>query len=109
MAYKDMGGGQRQPVGLGGHPNAPSMSGAINGTGQGGFQGFNGAMLPAAYQQMLAQRMGQMRPQIPPPAQPQQKYPMFMQAPGQQLNSGLPGYGTFRPGYQFIGPGGQFR
>lgn len=40
-------------------------------------------------------------------AAPRQPAPMA-QAPGMFLQSGLPGYGTFRPGYNFTGPGGAF-
>ncbi len=91
-------------------PNFTGYRGMVNGPGDYDNKGMTGAGLlsggmPNAYQQMMAQRLQQPRPQAPtnPVAS------LFTRAPGQYLSGGLPGYGTFRPGYNFLGAGSAFR
>lgn len=57
---------------------------------------------------MAARPSPPMAPTTRPAAPPAPPRPMSWSS-GAQLSSGLPGYGTFRPGYSFVGPGGAFR
>lgn len=108
-----------QQGGQGGFGGGGSRGGGGSGrAGEGGYYGMQqplrgGSFGAGGYNSVLRQWQAQqqgMRPRQQQAAAPQRPIPFMtpmQQVPGRMLSSGLQGYGTFRPGYNFIS--GPFR
>lgn len=101
-----------------GRGNAGGGDNRFGGSMPGGGMRVGGQLHPAALQHLAgmspamraffaSRGMGGIpAPAAAKPAPAVKPAPAMAQAPGMFMQSGLPGYGTFRPGYSFMGPGG---
>jgi hypothetical protein len=91
--------------GLGFGPDFRGATGMVNGPGD--YDGPNRLGLQGRQQQNQLNLAGAFQPpklpQVAKPIAPMMRPPTM--APGLQMGSGLKGYGAFRPGYSFMGPG----